>query len=275
MYTWTQERNGRTVTHAYDVFTVTKGAASYIVRKAGAMMDGTASVQPTLAKAKAWVEAEYQDRRTVADCVKRFEDEPMYECVIPGAQGRVTRGGADVTPAEPVPFLHESSAACKAFSGKEATIEFAAAPRGVDPKDIPASEWRKMGVVSLGGVEHDVSAPNLDILGFDHAAFVRGFTGRCLSVGLHIQLLGRGLRRGHKVRRYNAWSLGIDQHKVIRIASVNSIEAADGMMRQDERVCLIEQELLQYDGKRRTPNRDKKVKKLRRILRTLKRGIYE
>lgn len=79
----------------------------------------------------------------------------------------------------------------------------------------------------------------------------------------------------HRVRTYSAVTLGIDNLKVMRTEAVNSIEMAHGFDRQDAYVCRIEQELARYDGRRRAPGLDRKVAKLRKILRTLKRGLYE
>ena len=102
------------------------------------------------------------------------------------------------------------------------------------------------------------------------SAVVHGFGSRC------IQIVGRCHRiRPHRPRTYNALTLGIDCFKVIRTAHFVSMLQCDRASTQDDYVCRIERELAQYAGRRKTPTLSRKVDRLRKILRTLKRGLYE
>lgn len=136
----------------------------------------------------------------------------------------------------------------------------------------PGTHTAQLNSVELAG---NRIVTKVTIIGMDHA----GTFGGDLSVGFgsrYIQIAeGRRRNSPHRPKTYRPYALGIDTFKVLRIASVGSVEQANALMAQDARVCAIEQELVQYAGKRRTPHRDRKVAKLRRILRTLKRGIYE
>ncbi|WP_288936992.1 hypothetical protein [uncultured Sphingomonas sp.] len=141
-----------------------------------------------------------------------------------------------------------------AFSGPAAPI-----PRGTDIKDLPpgvyiatleAADVVPGDPVTVGGVKW-------------------GFASHC------IQIVGRCQRiRPHRPKTYKPHALGIDTFKVLRTDTIRTYEEGEAVDRQDARVCRIEQELVQYAGKRRTPHRDRKVAKLRKILRILKRGIY-
>lgn len=81
-------------------------------------------------------------------------------------------------------------------------------------------------------------------------------------------------RKAHKVKRYNRMSLGVYKLKVVDTLNCKSKADWHRLQDQDAKVCAIEVELSQYEGKKRTTVRDKRVKRLVKILRRLKRGVY-
>lgn len=87
--------------------------------------------------------------------------------------------------------------------------------------------------------------------------------------------LPRYMKSFHRVRRYNRLNLSLDAWKVIATHHRHYVYTYEAALAQDARVCAIEQELWQYEGLKRTPVRDRRVKKLVKILKRLKRGLYE
>lgn len=141
-----------------------------------------------------------------------------------------------------------------AFSGPASPL-----PHGTSIVDLPAGVY----IATLESV--DVAPGDAVTVG----GVKWGFASRC------IQIVGRARRiRPHRPKTYKPHSLGIDTFKVTYSARCNSLEDLRRLDAQDARVCRIEQELVQYAGKRCTPHRNRKVAKLRKILRILKRGIY-
>lgn len=140
-------------------------------------------------------------------------------------------------------------------------IPAAPLPHGTDTKDLPPGTYT--ATLEAVGV-----APSGDIIA---SAIVHGFGSRVVWVPLD----NPGHRaKPHRPKTYKPHALGIDTFKVTYSARCNSLEDLRRLDAQDASVCRIEQELVQYAGKRRTPHRDRKVAKLRKILRILKRGLY-
>lgn len=169
---------------------------------------------------------------------------------------------ADHLAAAPTKERHPTLADCAAkfdsevpaFDGQAAPI-----PHGTNIKDLPQGIY----IAALESV--DVAPGDAVTVG----GVKWGFASRC------IQIVGRARRiRPHRPKTYKPHSLGIDTFKVTYSARCNSLEDLRRLDAQDASVCRIEQELVRYAGKRRTPHRDRKVAKLRKILRILKRGIY-
>lgn len=324
---WTSYRDGRRTMHyirdakgRYYVQKVEAGyAVSYLADEGGGVSVHL-SVQPTLAAGKKWVVEHVEaaaavGQLTLAEIKAKFEDEPMYECEIPGAPGRITLGekaferavevaeSSDkpsdslkalmrttdcIVYGEPAVGVSMGFAICDNDSDPE-TLEFeligsrvtpaackAAVseplPHGTDTDGLPPGTYMATladcaptpGGVSVGYMVHPVPTPPPFKV--------------CVPSGpvmiWHDLIMRPAPKKGHKVRTYKPHALGIDTFKVTYSARCNSLEDLRRLDAQDASVCRIEQELVQYAGKRRTPHRDRKVAKLRKILRILKRGIY-
>lgn len=311
---WTSYRDGRRTMHyirdAKGRYYVQKVEAGYAVSCLADEGDGVSvhlSVQPTLAAGKKWVVEHIEaaaavGQLTLAEIKAKFEDVPMYECEIPGAPGRITLGekaferAVDVAESSDKPsdslkalmrapdrivYGEPAVGVSMGFTicGNDrdpATLEFepigsrvtlAACkpavseplPHGTDTDGLPPGTY-------IATLEAVGTAPSGDIIA---SAIVHGFGSR------YIQIVGRSRRiKPHRPKTYKPHALGIDTFKVTYSARCNSLEDLRRLDAQDARVCRIEQELVQYAGKRRTPHRDRKVAKLRKILRILKRGIY-
>lgn len=279
---WTSYRDGRRVMHylresggRYYVQKVESGYAVSFLADEGDGVSVHLSTEATLAAGKKWVAdhlvaAPTKERHpTLADCAAKFKDEPLYECEIPAAPGRITLGEKAFERAvEVAESSDKPSDSLKALMHAPGRVTLAACkaavsepiPHGTNIRDLPPGVYiatlESVGVapgdaVTVGGVKW-------------------GFASRC------IQIVGRCQRiRPHRPKTYKPHSLGIDTFKVVRMDGVRGIEQFEQLLAQDVRVCRIEQELVQYAGKRRTPHRDRKVAKLRKILRILKRGVYE
>lgn len=248
MTTWTSYRDGRRVMHYIEDgkgrFYVQKVADGYRVSAYSSADKWTQvlmTTAPTLAAGKKWVEdhiaaQEAVGQLTLAEIKAKLDDEPMYECEIPGTPGRVTRGGVDITP-------------------------------GVHTVKLTGAQDDGRGGISLGFEVID-SRPY-------QSQAIEGRVNGILARTVWMQLDNPGYRiRPHRPATYNSITLGIDSFKAVRMRGVSRQEQYVQLLAQDARVCRIEQELVQYAGKRRTPHRDRKVAKLRKILRILKRGLY-
>lgn len=227
--------------------------------------DGTFEVLYTLSRGTPWFVSGEEPKQAHASAAK-VEEEPLYECEIPGAPGRVTYGKDVQVVGRATRELPPGY-----FEGRLVSLEIdGRVVSGMDPAHMGSDLSR----IFVSGEAFDRitqvierKEPNAALAAL--MARPSRFTGR--TTGWKV----KPLLRGHRVRRYNTINLGIEKHKVMLAERVNSIDMAYGFDRQDARVCAIEQELVRYDGKRRTAHRDRKVARLRKILRTLKRGIYE
>lgn len=252
---WTSYRDGRTVMHYMRAsggrYFVQKVEAGYSVTFLADEGDGVStrlSTEATLAAGKKCAEecaARGFADTSLADIVAKFEDEPLYECEIPGAPGRVTYGQSTVGVSRGVAV--ELEAISEPATGR-ATRELP-----------PGTHIATLEAVGL--------SPSGDIIA---SAVVHGFGSRC------IQIVGRTHRiRTHRPRTYKPHTLGIDMFKVIRTTHFSTMLQCDRASDQDAYVCRIEVELMQYAGKKKTTERNKRVNRLVKILRRLKRGTYE
>lgn len=201
----------------------------------------------------------------LADIVAKFEDAPLYECDIPGAPGRITYGKDAQIVGRATRELPPGY-----FEGRLVSLEIdGRVVSGMDPAHVGGDVSR----IFVSGEAFDRitqvierKEPNAALSAL--MARPSRFTGR--TTGWRVSPLWAG----HLVRKYSAYTLGIDSFKVMRTEAVNSMDMANGFDRQDAYLCRIEQELMRYEGRRRASPLDRKVAKLRKILRILKRGLY-
>lgn len=210
-------------------------------------------IKAKLEEAPAPVLRDYQ-KRTIAT----VKEDRLYECEIPGTPGRVTL------------------AQCKEAVNAPLEVEW----------NYPGSPCRddrqiigRDCVITVSGEAFDrvtdiveCGQPNLAL----KALMERPSRWATSSIALDAPAkLPSYMFARHRVRTYNKGNLGLDTWKVIASKHRFYVHSYEAALRQDGRVCRIEGELREYEGKRRTPQRDRKVAKLRKILRTLKRGLYE
>lgn len=200
----------------------------------------------------------------VGAAVISAQAETLYETTIPGAPGRVTLG-------HPLERALEAVAADLCVPVAMVT----GSEQIVIPGDIPPGRYL-MQVQRDGSDGHTIKLSPQAFASFE-CALERPATPRPALLALLARRPAWHVSRrpGHRVRRYNTVCLGIDNHKVVDTFRRNALEDLRRLDAQDAYVCAIEVELLQYDRRRRNKRLDRKVAKLRKILRTLKRGIYE
>lgn len=184
--TWTSYRDGRRAMHYMRAdggrYFVQKVEAGYAVTFLADEGDGVSirlSTEATLATGKKWVAdhlaaAPAKEHPTLADVVAKFEDQPMYECEIPGAPGRVTRGGVDITDEQRdtvarAPFLdaqkvgrvirlpvvgatkieHDRGQSFLANSARQLGVEYAFGAKDADPKTLEFKALRACAALQV------------------------------------------------------------------------------------------------------------------------------
>lgn len=289
---WTSYRDGRRVMH-YMVadncrYYVQKTEVGYHISQVFVAAESVhLMTAATLALGKRYAE-EHANRGFVDvsldDLKAKLKDEPLHECEIPGTPGRVTHGkplefavtdGSEGAP--PLEWYVIGSISLTRDALDEAESRFYEEQADWGPQSGASNDITPgVHTVRLTGAQDD-GRGGISV-GFEVIGSRPGINE--MPKGVYsipaVQIIGRCKRiRPHRPATYNSITLGIDSFKVVRMGGVSRLEQFKQVMAQADRVCRIEQELVQYEGKRRTPNRDRKVAKLRKIMRILKRGLYE